>query len=218
MDSSSLISLSSSCLIKVLEKLSMQKMNFFIPKKVEIESVETPLRIKRFEFNAVRIKKAIDSNWVKIAEESPFLENESKRIENLANNCFFVKNRPLTLIHGGEAESLALLKQLNSKVLIIDERTTRLLIEDPKNLKNHMQSRINVKISMDDSAVEKFRQNFKGLCFFRSSELLALAFEKNLLEEEMPNSSQALEAALYALKFNGCSISFDEVQDFLREK
>ncbi len=218
-DSSSLISLSSSCLIKVLEKFSQEnKLNFFISKKVEMESVETPLGIKRFELNAVRISKAIDEKWVEIVEPNSFIEKESKRIESIANHCFFVKNNPITLIHAGESESLALAKQLNAKAILIDERTTRLLVENPKNLADHMQERIGEKISMNNLEIEKFRHEFSDILFFRSSELVCLAFEKKLLESELSQDEKSLEAALYALKYGGCALSFNEIEEFLQSR
>ncbi len=216
-DSSSLISLSSSCLIKVLEKFSQEnRMNFFISKKVEIESVETPLGIKRFELNAVRISKAIEEKWVEIVEPNSFIEKEARRMENTANNCFFIRKNPITLIHGGEAESLALAKQLNAKAILIDERTTRLLAENPANLRDHMQARIGEKISMDRLMVGKFQQEFSDVLFLRSSELVALAFEKKLLESELSENEKSLEACLYALKYGGCALSFNEIEEFLQ--
>lgn len=211
-DSSSIISISQNCLMNVLENLSKKtNSSFRITKAVEFESVLKPLKINRFELNALRIKKAIDSNWLKVEKE----EIDSSELENLANNIFFAENKPIKVIHAGEAETLALYKKFNAAVMIIDERTTRMLIEEPKNLVKKLRFNYRRKIKMNNTNLKKFLSVVGKIKIARSSELIAKAFDLGCFEGELENSVKSLEAALYGLKFNGCAVSLEEIEEYL---
>ncbi|MEX2701861.1 MAG: hypothetical protein Q6368_002170, partial [Candidatus Baldrarchaeota archaeon] len=67
-DSSSLISLSSSCLFDLIGELSKLGIRFVVSKTVAEESVYNPLRIKRFELNALRIDRGISKGWLHVAK------------------------------------------------------------------------------------------------------------------------------------------------------
>ena len=91
-DSSSLIALSQTCLIELLAGLrEKMKADFLIPAMVEQEVVARPLHIKRFELNAVRIKKAVDSGVFIVKELQS--EQDMERISGIANNCLFRLNQ-----------------------------------------------------------------------------------------------------------------------------
>ena len=211
-DSSSIISIAQNCLMKVLESLSKKTNNHFvITKGVEFESVIKPLTITKFELNALRIKRAIDLDWFKVEPN----EIDSTQIENLANNIFFSENKPIKIIHKGEAEALALYKKLNASVLVIDERTTRMLIEEPKNLEKKLKFHYRKKIKMNTGNLKKFSSFVGKINIVRSAELIAKAFDLGCFEGELENSNKSLEAALFALKFNGCAVSLEEIKEYL---
>jgi len=211
-DSSSIISISQNCLMKVLECMSKKTNNqFVITKGVEFESVTKPLTITKFELNALRIKRAIDLNWLKVEQN----EIDSTQIEDLANNIFFSENKPIKIIHKGEAEALALYKKLNASVLVIDERTTRMLIEEPKNLEKKLKFHYRKKIKMNQGNLKKFSSFAGKINIVRSAELIAKAFDLGCFEGELDNSNKSLEAALFALKFNGCAVSLEEIKEYL---
>ncbi|MDP2973626.1 MAG: hypothetical protein Q8N60_01110 [Candidatus Diapherotrites archaeon] len=214
-DSSSLIALSQTCLVDLLAGLK-EKMNadFLIPSVVEQEVVGRPLHIKRFELNAVRIKKAVDSGVFIVKELQG--EQDAQMISGIANNCLFVAGRPIQLLQGGEIAALALALQENAQAFVIDERTTRMLIEAPRELLQLMQERYRQKISMQKERVAEMRSLFGGLNIIRSVELVALAAEQGLLQQVLPAGKQSLEAALYAVKYNGCAVSSMEIDLFLR--
>ena len=214
-DSSSLIALSQSCLIDLLAGLrEKMKADFLIPEMVEQEVVGRPLHIKRFELNAVRIKKAVDSGVFIVKELQG--EQEAQRISGIANNCLFVAGRPIRLLQGGEIAALALALQENAAAFVIDERTTRMLIEAPRELLQLMQERYRQRISMQKEGVDALRSLFGGLNIIRSVELVALAEQNGLLQQVLPEGKQSLEAALYAVKYNGCAVSSREIDLFLR--
>jgi len=216
-DSSSLISLSGSCLIRLMQNLAETAgVSLFIPESVYRESVERPLKIKRFELNAIRIQDAIDSGYLKIGRELPGLAETTEKIEECGDCMVFSSGKRMKLIQKGEAETLALAKTLGAKVVVIDERTTRLLAENPYSLRKFLQGRHSVKISIDRQLLEGLHAVTKGLSFIRSSELVALAYRRKLFEPELQQTKQALEAALYAVKFGGCAVSNAEIERYLK--
>ena len=213
-DSSCLISISQTCLINILGGLKKKTgAEFFIPEAVFEEVVKRPISIKRFELNAVRIKKAIDDGWFEIAHCKD--RQLFDQIGGAANNCFFAKGRPIRLLQKGEIEALALVKELEAEAFAIDERTTRMLVESPQQLRRLMQTRRNIRIEADKRNSSLLAEMFKGLTIVRSVELVALASQLGLLQEELPNGEQSLEAALFAAKYSGCAVSSREIKMFL---
>jgi hypothetical protein len=199
--------------MNVLEKLSKKThARFLITKGVEFESIIKPLKINRFELNALRIKKAIDEGWLFLEEE----KIDSTKIQELANNIFFSEKNPLKIIHAGEAETIALYKKKNASVMVIDERTTRTLIEEPKKLEKKLSFNYRKKIKINKTNLKKFLSFVGQIKIVRSSELIAKAFDLGCFKGELENSRKALEAALYGLKFNGCSVSLNEIKEYVR--
>jgi len=214
-DSSAIISISQTCLINVIGGLR-ERMNaeFYIPKAVFDEAVKRPISIKRFELNAIRIKRAIQMGWFRVAGVSN--KRLFDEIGEAANNCFFAKGRAIRLLQLGEIEGLALIKELGAKAFAIDERTTRMLVEDPKGLQGILQARRHVDIKVDSKKASVLGSLFIDLTFVRSVELLALSSELGLLDEELPKGRQSLEAALFAAKYSGCAVSGKEIKAFMR--
>jgi len=214
-DSSSIISISEKCFIKVFEHLS-KKAELAIPKRVEFETIIHPGHIKAFELNALRIRMALREQWLKSIQLTPEFLQLAVQIKNTANNCFGINDRPFVLIQDGEAETLALVKQLNAEMLVIDERNTRMLIEDIKGLQEYLSKKI-APLSANEKRISELKRLVSGISICRSSELIALAFEQGFLDEELEKSRESLEAALYAVRFSGCAVSEREIQEYLRK-
>jgi len=216
-DTSAIISVSQSCLIKIFgglkEKIGAE---FLVPEAVYHEAVLRPISIKRFELNAVRIKKAIDDKWFEIAKvEGDGLYNE---IDELANNCFFIKHKPVRLLQKGEVEALCLIKKIGAEAFAIDERTTRMLVESPREMEKILEARRKRNVDVKMENVSALQEMFKDLTIVRSVELISLAFEYGLLDEELPKGKQSLEAALFAAKYSGCAVSAREINMFLHKR
>ena len=217
MDSSSIISISDTCLIEILGKLKDSAgIEFIIPASVERESVLRPLNIKRFELKAIRIKRAIAEGWIEVHSLGSEGNKLTDEIEHLANHSFYHKGRPVKLIHKGEAETLALAKVLDAQTLVIDERTARALVENPSRIKSVMERRREMEIEVDRKNISHLRSLFPELNIVRSAELIALAYEKGLLNGKPTPSKNMLEAALYAVKYAGCAVSSLEIEKFLK--
>ncbi len=217
-DSSTLISLSSSCLINVLKEIKENTgVELIIPKSVEFECVTHPLGINRFELNAVRIRKAVQDGAIQIAEKTNQRDTETGRLSRLANSIFYANGRKIEILQRGELEMLAIAKEIGAKILAVDERTARMIIENPSALQALISRRRHKKVNVNKNALNEFRDLFPGLSFVRSSELIAYAFEKGILEKELGKGKESVEAALYAVKFSGCGISLEEIRNYLRE-
>lgn len=217
-DSSTLISFAMNGLFeefKALKKSFSGK--FIITKEVKQEIVDNPVKIKRFELEALKIEEMIQQ---KILELPNAVDVEDKKIADrtvelmkVANNTFISEGVGIKLIDLGETSSVALSQILTERgiknVLAIDERTTRMLSENPETLKNIMQKRLHTKITIKTENL-KF---FKNLRFLRSTELIYVAYKKGIISMRSKN---VLDALLYSLKFKGCSISDEEIEEIKR--
>jgi len=136
------------------------------------------------------------------------ISTKTQEILDTANSMYKDRKGYIHLLDLGEASCLALAKALNEKkidnVLAVDERTTRMLCEKPDNLKKLLQKKLHTSIKYDKAKAKEF-QGFK---IIRSVELIYVAYKKGLTKLK---GKQALDALLFALKFKGCSVSYDEI-------
>ena len=217
-DSGALISIAMAGLIPELKELKkIFKGKFIITKEVKSEIIDRPLTIKRFELEAMMLQELIDSGILEMPSSLNVSDAEimekTEQIMNIANNTFTGKERNIHLIDLGESSCLALSRILTEKkienIVVVDERTTRLLGEKPENLKKYMESKLHFSLSENKSNY-KFFQGFK---FIRSTELMYVAYKKGIIKIKNKN---LLDALLYALKFKGTAISDDEINEIKR--
>jgi len=202
-------------LLPVLRKLKKEfKGEFLITKEVKQEIIDTPLNIKKYELEALQIKELFDEGIIKHAnltvQQVDELRVKREEIMNMANTTFYSKNHPIHLIEKGESAALALswmTKEPN--VVAIDERTARMLCENPENLRKLLQKKLQTNITANKKNYEFFKK-FKVI---RSTELGYIAYNKGLMDLK---DKKVLEAMLYALKYHGCSISEDEIEEAKR--
>jgi predicted nucleic acid-binding protein len=216
-DSSSLISLTNSCFIDLLyfftKRFSTQ---FIIAPSVEKEIIERPLSIsmKAYELSAMRMKKAIDDRA--LSEVNQDTLDKAKEIMDLANNMLFARSKPIHLVDIGEADIIALAKATDSDVILMDERTTRMLIEAPFRLKEHMESEMGITVMLNKRSFDDFKRIVEGMKVIRSSEIVSIAYKAGYFST-FQNPGKMLEASLYSLKYGGCSIGFNEIDQILDE-
>ena len=185
--------------------------DFLITKEVKKEVIDYPETTKRFELEALQLKELFEENVIKHADitEAQVDELRFKREEimNVANNTFFANGKPIHLLDKGECAAMALSKILKEpSVLVIDERTARMLCENPESLRKILQNKLHTPIKVN----RKNYDFFKGFKIIRSTELAYLAYKKGLFDI---NDPKALEATLYGLKYHGCSISEEEIEE-----
>lgn len=213
-DAGPIISLTMNNLIWILEPLKERfKGRFYISKAVKMELVDKPLTTKRFEFEALQVIQQIKNGVLEV------LDNPAKTVEllNLANQCFKAKGQWIKVSHYGDMSSLALALQLNANALVIDERTSRELIENPDTLRNIMRSKLHTNVFVNNENINKLKEYFKGLKIIRSSELAYVACKLNLLNKYIDGATrkQLLDSVLWGVKLDGCAISKGEIEQIL---
>lgn len=218
-DTGSFISLTSSCISEVLYFFSEKhNVRFVIPPAVEDEAVLYPISkgIKKYLFSAIKIKDAINDGVITRVEKES-ISPDAESIMNLANTLFYMRGKPVRLIQRGESETIALALELGIKNLLVDERTMRLLIEAPFSLKEHMEKEFKVNIMVNRHSMTDLSKKLANFNVIRSSELITIAYEYGFFDRYQEMEKTAFEAALYKIKFSGCSISFDEINQCLNQ-
>jgi len=216
-DASSLISLTVSCLDSLLPFFQEKfRVRFLIPKSVEYEAVTRPLSFKSkiHSFSALRIKDMIHDEVIEVVSENA--EEETKELMRLGNSIFHARGRTVRLMHMGETEMLVLANRLQVPSLLMDERTTRILVEDPISMKKHLQKEFRANIMVNKKHLLDFSSKVKDLDVIRSTELLYLAYENGFLRHFNDIEKDAAEAALYNLKYAGCAVSFNELKEYAK--
>jgi hypothetical protein len=192
---------------------------FIITNAVKKEAIDNPLKIKRFELEALRIKNLLDEKILELPQSLGVEQEEVMRLtQNLldeANSLFFGNGKEIHILDVGEASCLALSKILDNKgvqnIIAVDERTMRMLCEKPENLRELLQKKLHTKIILKKNK----STNFNQCRIIRSSELIYLAWKKGIVRLKNGN---VLEALLYAVQFKGCSISHEEIEEIKRMK
>jgi len=215
-DSSALISLTDSCFVHVIYFLKKKYSGrFIIPPSVEKECVEQPMQIRNYALHAIRLKRAVAEGMIDVvaAKEQP----DAERLRFVANNIFHAEGTPLRLLHAGEADVVSLALGLGVDNVLMDERTTRMLVEDPEALRQHLEHELGKQIGINEENLSAFSRATRRLRFFRSTELILLAYEKGYFADYGELERDAVEASLYKLKYSGCAIGFEEIGEYSRK-
>ena len=200
--------------------------SFIIPEAVKIECIDNPLRTKRFKFEAMQVLRELyvgNLNLVKSEEISILSQN----LIDITNHTLKAHNAFIQIVQPGEMQVLAAAKLLKSKAVVIDERTTRMLVEEPERLANLMQRRLHTKVTVDYDKLNKLKKLTDGIKIIRSVELATLAYEYKLLNKYIIPSEEKiyknlnkelLDSVLWGLKLNGCSVSHTEIDIILKSE
>jgi hypothetical protein len=187
-----------------------------MPESVAYETITKPLKIRRYELNALFIQELLKEDILRVVDLNAEHKTLSKNLHEFANKCLYVGKRSLSVIHRAECDCLALVDQIGAQALAMDERTLRMLVEAPKKLAQLLQYRIGKPVKLEPQNYRKFKGLLPKLCIVRSVELAAFGFEEELCGYST-NHKIALEAVLFALKFHGCGVSMREIEQYLRD-
>ncbi len=219
-DSSTLISFSMNGLFQEFRDLKKAfGGKFIIPKEVKEEIIDKPLTIKRFELESLRMQEMLEEKVLELPSSIGISDKEissiTEKILSHVNSLFYSEKREIEIIGKGEASCLALSKILTEKkvkhIIAVDERTTRTLGESPESLLKFLENKLHTHLKMN----KKDLNFIKGMKFIRSTELVYVAYKKGLIRIKKP---QVLDALLYAMKFKGCAISDEEIEEIKRIK
>ncbi len=221
-DASSLISMSTSCLLWTLKKLKERfNVRFVIPPEVKRECVDNAMHNYRWGLGSERIKSLIESGIIDVVDPEN-LKEVTDEFMNFANNVFEARGKAIKIIHAGEAELIALASLTGAETICVDEKTMRLLMEKPENLHMTLQSKLHTKVNFNQDIIEKLRNALptgSSQKVIRSTEIISLAYSEGIMSKDLGNisdGSNALKMALWSLRFAGCSISSQEINDYVK--
>ncbi len=212
-DAGPLISLTMNGLLNILEKLKEKHENieFILTPQVRREVIDKPIKIKKYMLEAVKISELLEKGVLKDSKD--FLDNnqlakETQRIINLSNSIVRAQGRKVEIVHEGEASCLAfanLIKKEN--LIVIDERTTRLLSEDPENIGKILERKVHSPVEI----IKENLEEFKNYRYIRSTELVFFALKNDLLD--LKKNKETLLALMFGLKYKGTAITTKEIEE-----
>ncbi len=103
---------------------------------------------------------------------------------------------------------------MSAGALLVDEKTTRMLLEAPQRLHEVMKTEYPQGVTLDEGILREWREATKGIFVMRSTELLALAAERGFFSEYGAEAHKALHAALLSLRSSGCSLTSNELREY----
>ncbi len=219
-DTGPIISLTTNNLLGLLTNLREKyKGSFYITSSIRRELIERPLETKKFKFEALQVLRCIHANVLEVFD-SKELRKKTLHLLDLANKCFRADGRFIQIAHYAEISGVMAAVLNKAEAFVVDERNTRLLIEDPISLKEILSRKLHTGISVDRKNLNEFRDMTQGVKLIRSVELVSVAYELGLLNKylvNVPNPKKTLlEAVLWGVKLNGCSVSEREIRDIVR--
>ncbi len=216
-DTSSIISMSERCMLQILENMAKGAgVGYVISESVYNEAVSRPLEIKRFEYNAVRVQDLVKKGVIRTEKTDREISRLADQIQSAANAVFRHGQHAIEVVQRGEAEALALVRKIGAAALVMDERTTRMLIEQPEKMAWLIKHRTGKDVNVDKPNLRAISDMFSGITIVRSAELFAFAYENGHFGEALPHTKDALEAGLYALKYAGCAVTVGEIKKYIR--
>jgi len=156
--------------------------DFLISNDVYTELIETPLRGRRFAFEAMQVQDLINKKQFTLYDTSSYSE-ETALITKLANSIFSARGKDLTILNAGELDALVLAKNVDAEAVVVDERTTRLIIENPKRLHGFLEKKFRTKVSVDKQRLKEFSNHFSSLKIIRSVELALMCVDFGFMDD-----------------------------------
>lgn len=219
-DAGPVISLATNNLLWILEPLK-KKFNgkFYLTDAVRKELVDRPLETKKFKFEAIQVERLIENGVLDIIDND-FIREKTPGLLNTANEIFKAYNNYIKIVHYAEISVIEAAISLNANAIVIDEKTTRFLIENPRLIVEILKKTLHTPISINESNLKEFNNTARNISAIRSIELVTIAYEQGILNNyitKLPDARKdLLESVLWGVKLNGCAVSKDEIEQILR--
>jgi hypothetical protein len=195
--------------------------DFLMPPAIKKELIERPLESKKFKFEAHQVSWLLKEGVFKIYD-NPEIIDISDKLLNLANNIFIAQNNSITIVHEGEMHVLACAILNSTQAVVIDERTTRYLVEEPKSLHALLENKLHMQVVVDKKKLKEFSELVNGIKVIRSVELATIAFELGLFDKYLlnieNNRKELLDSILWGIKLNGCAVREEEIDYILKNE
>lgn len=196
--------------------------DFIITKGVHEELIEKPLKTRRHKLEAFQVLPYIKDKTLHTIKQE-YIQTKTDEYLELINNTYFAFGNPIQIVHQGEMEAIALMKMIGSQTLVVDERTTRYLIESPSKVKKRFEHRLHTRVHVDKAKLAKIKKEFAGLRAIRSIELLTVAFEEGCFDDLIKTldtktaRKDFFEGMLWGLKLAGCGVGEREIYALLKK-
>lgn len=220
-DTGPVISLTMNNLLWILESLKkISNANFYMTRKVKEELVDMPLnKTKRFKFEALQVLHCIENKTFEVVDNDE-IKKQTLKLLGTANSCFNAFGHNINIVHEAEMSAIALCLQKKADALVVDERTARLLVENPRKLLNILKHTLHTDVKENRDSIKEFKKLAKNTSIIRSVELATIAYEKGFLDKyiaDIPYSKKTLlESVLWGVKLNGCAVSKRELEQIMR--
>lgn len=220
-DAGPVISLSMNSLLFVISELKKHYDGIFvITPAVKSELIDVPIKIKRFKLESLQVLKLILDGTFNMVSD-PKISAMRDKLSDLANNIYSYNKSPIRILHSGELEAISAAVVLKMDTLVIDERTTRVLMESPGSLKKLLHKKLHKSLDVDTNRLNEFLSYVKGIRIVRSAEFATAAFRLGIINKEMVSvgedkivphlNSEILDSVLWGVKLKGCAISESEI-------
>src|SRR3989344_2817659 len=162
-DTGSIISLTANNLLWILEPLKESfGGTFVVSRSARQELIDKPLNIKRYEFEALQVLRCFKKGTLSVVKNNEVYDL-AKKIEDAANRLVVAHGSPVRIVSSADAECVAATIVLNAAALVIDERTTRLLVEERERIKKIMEAKLQTSVSLDNAADKELAKLVPGV-------------------------------------------------------
>ncbi|VVB81814.1 Uncharacterised protein [uncultured archaeon] len=217
-DSGPIISLTTSNLLWLLDEFR-KKANLLMTLSVKRELVDRPLETRRFKFEALQVESLIQKGTISVLKDDT-ITKKALELSNLANTLLSAHGQNIKIVQIGEMETVAAAMLYKADAVVIDERITRTLLENPHGLHLLMEKRLHMQLQHNEKVLRDWEEATRHISVIRSIELVTIAYEQGLLDKfivDIPNSRrELLESILWSVKLNGCSVTDDEIDTIVK--
>jgi hypothetical protein len=215
-DTSSVISIMTNNLMDTLIKLKQDSgVNYVITDEIKRELLDVPLQGKKYKLEAIMLSHYLNKYFKTFSNLN--FESMTNYILEKCNTLFSINGKALKLVDKAEVEGLVVAMISNADAYVVDERTMRLIVENPRRLHKLLEKKFHSKIEVDYKILREFETKFENIEILRSSELMVTAYYKNLFVK-YNYDEQILEALLWGLRLRGCSISREDIDAVMKLK
>lgn len=220
LDSGPIISLTTSNLLWVLDEFR-KKANLTMTLGVKRELVDRPLETRRYKFEALQVQSLIQKGTISIIKDEA-ISKKATELSNLANTLLSAHGQNIKIVQIGEMETLAAAILYKADAIVIDERITRTLLENPHGLHLLMEKRLHMQLQHNEKVLREWEEATRHISVIRSIELVTVAYEQGILDKfvvDIPNAKRELiESILWSVKLNGCSVTEDEIDTIVKSE